>query len=93
MSKLSVLAFLLLCIVPLTGFAESKQPNILWIVAEDLSPWMGCYGNEVNKDHTPTIDKMAGRGLNESHRLFLNLSRVGPGVHISRPLRNAFFGL
>ena len=48
-----------LCLLPMMGIAEAKQPNILWIVAEDLSPWMGCYGDEVNKDHTPNIDAMA----------------------------------
>lgn len=53
----------LLVKLPLLGFAQDRQPNILWIVAEDLSPWMGCYGDEVNKDHTPTIDKMAAEGM------------------------------
>ncbi len=54
---------LFLCILPVMGQAKAKQPNILWIVAEDLSPWMGCYGDEVNKDHTPNIDAMAEQGV------------------------------
>ncbi|MEM9159685.1 MAG: sulfatase [Verrucomicrobiota bacterium] len=43
--------------------AAERQPNILWIVAEDLSPWFGCYGSKVNRDDTPVIDKMAAEGV------------------------------
>lgn len=45
-----------------TVFAEEK-PNILWIFAEDTSPWMGCYGDEVNAGHTPHIDSLAAEGI------------------------------
>lgn len=45
--------------IPFLSSATQERPNILWIVAEDLSPWMGCYGDEVNSGHTPTIDKLA----------------------------------
>ncbi len=44
------------------GYAQDK-PNILWIVQEDTSPWMGCYGYEVNKGKTPVVDKLAGDGV------------------------------
>ncbi|MEO1524074.1 MAG: sulfatase [Planctomycetota bacterium] len=44
--------------------ATAKQrPNILWLFAEDTSPWMGCYGDEVNLGHTPNIDALASRGV------------------------------
>ena len=43
--------------------AISKKPNILWIVAEDLSPYMGCYGDSINENATPTIDKLAADGV------------------------------
>lgn len=43
--------------------AKSKQPNILWLFQEDLSPWLGCYGYDIQKGHTPTIDGMAARGV------------------------------
>lgn len=43
--------------------AERNRPNILWIFAEDTSPWMGCYGDPVNKDATPNIDSIAERGV------------------------------
>ena len=42
---------------------EQKQPNILWIFAEDLSPFMGCYGDSINKNATPAIDKLASEGV------------------------------
>jgi len=42
---------------------EKKKPNILWIVSEDLSPFMGCYGDSINKGHTPVIDQFASEGV------------------------------
>ncbi|TYA72040.1 sulfatase [Seonamhaeicola marinus] len=42
---------------------EPKRPNILWIVAEDLSPFMGCYGDTINQGYTPIIDKLASDGV------------------------------
>lgn len=39
------------------------KPNILWIFAEDTSPWMGCYGHAVNQGHTPHIDSLADQGV------------------------------
>lgn len=41
----------------------TKKPNILWIIAEDLSPYMGCYGDSINQGHTPIIDKLASEGV------------------------------
>ncbi len=41
----------------------AKKPNILWIIAEDLSPFMGCYNDTINIGHTPAIDKMASEGV------------------------------
>ena len=43
--------------------AQQAKSNILWIVAEDLSPFMGCYDDAFNKGHTPTIDKLASQGV------------------------------
>lgn len=40
---------------------EKKQPNILWIVADDLGPELGCYGNKLIK--TPNIDKLATQSI------------------------------
>lgn len=39
---------------------RSSPPNILWIIAEDLGPDFGCYGNpDVS---TPIIDRLAAEG-------------------------------
>jgi len=57
-----VLGFLLAC----NGCKEEKtstQPNILWIFPEDISPFFGCYGDAINKGHTPTIDGLAEQGV------------------------------
>ena len=53
-------------IVNANGHAQSKastRPNILWIFSEDLSPFMGCYGDPINTGYTPTIDKLAADGV------------------------------
>jgi len=49
--------------MPRIVFSSEKiqKPNILWIVAEDLSPDLGCYGNKLVK--TPNIDKLASEGV------------------------------
>ena len=44
------------------AFAEDR-PNIVWIFAEDTSPWMGCYGYEANQLATPNIDSIAAAGV------------------------------
>lgn len=55
---------LLTLTVLLTGFAQTAdKPNILWIFSEDLSPYMGCYGDPINADHTPSIDQLAADGV------------------------------
>ena len=37
------------------------QPNILWIVSEDNSPFLGCYGDTIAI--TPNIDRLAEEGI------------------------------
>ncbi|MCW5981355.1 MAG: sulfatase [Bryobacteraceae bacterium] len=39
----------------------ARRPNILWIVAEDLSPDLGCYGNGLVR--TPNLDRLASEGV------------------------------
>ena len=53
---------LLLLIGGLSAHATEK-PNILWIYAEDTSPWMGCYGDVINAGATPHIDSIAASGV------------------------------
>ncbi|MFW6286429.1 MAG: sulfatase-like hydrolase/transferase, partial [Candidatus Sumerlaeota bacterium] len=40
---------------------EGERPNILWLVSEDNSPMLGCYGD--NLARTPNIDKLASEGI------------------------------
>ena len=47
---------------PLATNAKDR-PNIVWIFAEDTSPWMGCYGYEANRTATPNIDSIAAAGV------------------------------
>jgi arylsulfatase A-like enzyme len=41
--------------------AAEKRPNILWILAEDMSPQLACYGEPLIQ--TPNLDRMAGDGV------------------------------
>ncbi|MBN8506177.1 MAG: sulfatase-like hydrolase/transferase [Burkholderiales bacterium] len=41
--------------------AEEKRPNILWLIAEDFGPDLGCYGaKEVS---SPVLDALAAKGM------------------------------
>ena len=57
----------LLFITLLSGCQTEKQkpaagrPNIVCIVCEDISPWLGCYGDQVAK--TPVLDQLARDGV------------------------------
>jgi len=41
--------------------AAAEQPNVLFIVADDLRDTLGCYGNTAVK--TPNLDRLAARGV------------------------------
>lgn len=41
--------------------ASAKRTNILWIVAEDASPHLGCYGE--HSIQTPNLDLLAAEGV------------------------------
>lgn len=62
-----------------TALRAEDRPNILWIVAEDISPFFGCYGNPDAK--TPFLDAYAAR----SH-VFLEAYATAP---ICAPSRSA----
>lgn len=38
-----------------------KRPNILWLIAEDFSQHLGCYGTK--EVWTPNLDRLAGEGM------------------------------
>jgi arylsulfatase A-like enzyme len=50
----------LLAAVPARA-AEPKRPNILWLVAEDFGPHLGCYGT--TQVWTPNLDRLAAEGV------------------------------
>ncbi|MEM8667190.1 MAG: sulfatase [Planctomycetota bacterium] len=62
----------------------ADRPNILWLFAEDTSPWMGCYGHEVNKGQTPNIDGLAESGV--------RFSRAFVPAPVCSPCRSAMMG-
>lgn len=45
--------------------ARQARPNILWIIAEDLSPDLACYGNRLVQ--TPNLDRLAAEGVRFTH--------------------------
>ncbi|MBL9202502.1 MAG: sulfatase [Opitutaceae bacterium] len=45
--------------------ADSTKPNILFILAEDIGPQLGCYG--VPLVSTPNLDNLAARGVRYTH--------------------------
>ena len=61
--------FITICVLvllggkPVVGQSESKpdHPNILWIFVDDMSDWVGCYGDSLAE--TPHIDQLASDGI------------------------------
>jgi arylsulfatase A-like enzyme len=41
--------------------APAERPNILWITVEDMSPTLGCYGDDYA--HTPNLDRLAAESV------------------------------
>ncbi len=41
--------------------APADRPNVLWLVAEDFGPHLGCYGTQ--QVWTPNLDKLATEGV------------------------------
>ncbi|HZE97505.1 MAG TPA: sulfatase [Planctomycetota bacterium] len=53
------LAILLLLLVP--AAAPAAKPNILWLIAEDFGPHLGCCGTK--EVWTPNLDRLAAEGV------------------------------
>lgn len=45
----------------LTSFVWADKPSILWVCVDDMSDWMGCYGDKTVP--TPHIDGLAAQGV------------------------------
>ena len=59
--KYLALALLCLSVTGIKAQEVNNRPNILWIVSEDNSPFLGCYGDEFAT--TPNLDKLASGGI------------------------------
>ena len=60
--SLLILASLLVTSASLGAAAPAaERPNILWITCEDISPNLGCYGDDYAR--TPVLDALAARGV------------------------------
>jgi len=54
-----------------------KKPNILWLIAEDMCPNLGAYGDP--DAITPNLDQLASEGMR-----YENVSSVGPVCSAAR---------
>ena len=64
---LKIIWVLLIAVSCTTGKTrpDKVNPNILWIVSEDNSPFLGCYGDSLA--NTPNLDKLASEGFLYTH--------------------------
>jgi len=67
-----------------TAIQAAERPNVLWLFAEDTSPWMGCYGDPINAGQTPNIDSLAKRGV--------RFARAFVPAPVCSPCRSAMMG-
>lgn len=62
------------------GGGGRKRPNILWLIAEDFCPDLGCYGTPIVR--TPAIDRLASEGA--------RYTRAFVTAPVCSPSRSAF---
>lgn len=55
------LIFLLALAAAVVSNAAESRPNILWLIAEDFGPHLGCYGTK--EVSTPVLDEIAAKGM------------------------------
>ena len=58
---LSLLFLIAVFCLPPSLSAADKQPNVLFLISDDLNTMLGCYGDP--KAKTPNIDRLAARGV------------------------------
>jgi len=61
---LAGLAAMLLLAVPALVQAQAKQPNIVFIMGDDIGMWnIGAYHRGLMAGRTPNLDKIAKEGM------------------------------
>src|SRR4051794_35633307 len=60
--------------------AEVKRPNVLWLIAEDFGPELGCYGTP--QVWSPNLDRLAAEGV--------RYTRAFTTAPVCSPSRSAF---
>ncbi len=60
---LRLIAFALVTLgsVVVGSAADAKRPNVLWLIGEDFSPDLGCYG--AKEVWSPNLDQLAAQGM------------------------------
>lgn len=48
-------------LLAMTEAADARQPNIVWIIPDDMSANFSCYGEAAIK--TPNVDRLAANGV------------------------------
>ncbi len=77
MSKLcTILALVVMLLAASVARAEeTQQPNVLFLICDDLNCDLGCYGHPLVK--TPNIDRLAPRGV-RFHNAYCQYPLCGP---------------
>ena len=87
MLRLPLLVLVLASLIPVakaddasTARSEVRRPNILWLMADNIGPDLGCYGAPLV--HTPRVDQLAAEGM--------RYTAAFSTVPICAPSRSAF---
>jgi len=59
--RITIALVLCIAVVATPALAADTPPNVLWITCEDISPNLGCYGDEFAV--TPNLDRLAAEGV------------------------------
>lgn len=78
--KQGIVGLLLLCVTEVLAGESPRRPNILWLIAEDFGPHLGCYGTK--EVFTPHLDALAAAGV--------RYTRFYTTAPVCSPSRSAF---
>ncbi|MBV5348474.1 sulfatase [bacterium] len=79
MKSIFINSTLVLTAFTMHSVVAQQKPNILCVVCEDISPYLGCYGDQVAK--TPNLDKLATESI--------RFNRMYTTVGVCAPSRSA----